>query len=206
MRDLHPPPDQLTLLLLIEKYSTRSETKAAFAERTIRSIKNLLYRYMEDYGYRYIQKLPHLNVTMNSRNSRSNGMKPNNDRKSDFLSQLHSKPLRAYKKPKFGIGDRVRFSNYDLHFRKSYQPQFTQETFEIVSIATKKTSNIHNQRRTAWRYTWEILLDGNDWSQLSMSSFTIELVSNASSQLFPNNTLSSITNFLPGQENLDAQW
>ena len=33
----------------IEIYSTMSETKPAFAERTIRSLKNVLYRYMEDY-------------------------------------------------------------------------------------------------------------------------------------------------------------
>ena len=39
-----------------------------------------------------------------------------------------------------------------------------------------------------------------------MDSFTIELVSNASSQLFPNNTLSSLTNFSPEQVNLDRQW
>ena len=39
-----------------------------------------------------------------------------------------------------------------------------------------------------------------------MDSLTIELVSNASSQLFPNNTLSSITNFLPEQVNFDGQW
>ena len=30
----------------IQIYSTMSETKAAFAERTIRSLKNTLYRYM----------------------------------------------------------------------------------------------------------------------------------------------------------------
>ena len=34
----------------IKIYSTMSETKAAFAERTIRSAKKILYRYMEDYG------------------------------------------------------------------------------------------------------------------------------------------------------------
>ena len=34
----------------IEIYSTMSETKAAFAERTIRSLKNILDRYLEDYG------------------------------------------------------------------------------------------------------------------------------------------------------------
>ena len=39
-----------------------------------------------------------------------------------------------------------------------------------------------------------------------MESFTIELVSNASTQLFPDNTLSSFTNFLPEQLNLDGQW
>ena len=38
-----------------------------------------------------------------------------------------------------------------------------------------------------------------------MESFTIELVSNASAQLFPDNTLSSFTNFLPEQLNLDGQ-
>ena len=39
-----------------------------------------------------------------------------------------------------------------------------------------------------------------------MESFTIELVSNASAQLFPDKTLSSFTNFLPEQLNLDGQW
>ena len=39
-----------------------------------------------------------------------------------------------------------------------------------------------------------------------MDSFTTELVSNASSQLFSNNKLSSFTNFLPEQVNLDGQW
>ena len=34
----------------IQIYSTMSETTAAFAERTIRSLKNKLYRYMEDNG------------------------------------------------------------------------------------------------------------------------------------------------------------
>ena len=39
-----------------------------------------------------------------------------------------------------------------------------------------------------------------------MESFTIELVSNASAQLFPDKTLSSFTNFLPEQLNLEGQW
>ena len=39
-----------------------------------------------------------------------------------------------------------------------------------------------------------------------MDSFTIELVSNASQELFPDNALSSLTNFLPEQVNLEMQW
>ena len=31
---------------------TMSETEAAFAERTIRSLKNILYRYLKDYRYK----------------------------------------------------------------------------------------------------------------------------------------------------------
>ena len=38
-----------------------------------------------------------------------------------------------------------------------------------------------------------------------MESFTVDLVSNASAQLLPDNTLSSFTNFLPEQLNLDGQ-
>ena len=44
-----------------------SETKAAFAERTIRSLKNMFYRYMEDNGYKYIHKLTQFVTTLNSR-------------------------------------------------------------------------------------------------------------------------------------------
>ena len=39
-----------------------------------------------------------------------------------------------------------------------------------------------------------------------MESFTIELVPNASGELFPDNTLSFLTNFLPEQLNLEGQW
>ena len=75
---------------------------------------------------------------MSSRNNRSLNMKPNYVKNSDFMSILYSKPLRVYKKPKFGIGDRIRTSKYDSLFRKDYKPQFTQEISKIVAIVTKK--------------------------------------------------------------------
>ena len=124
----------------IQVYSTMSETKAAFAERTIRSLikKNILYRYMEEFGYKYIHKLPQFITTLKSRRNSSVDMKPNTVRNCDFMSILYSQPLRKIKKPTFRIGDRVRISKCDWPFRKGYKPQFTREVFEIVAIATRK--------------------------------------------------------------------
>ena len=122
----------------IQVYSTMSETKAAFAERTIRSLKNILYRYMEDFGYKYIHKLPQFITTLNSTRNSSIDMRPNAVKNCDSMSILYSKPLREFQKPTFKIGDRVRISKYDLPFSKGYKPQFTREVFEIVAIATRK--------------------------------------------------------------------
>ena len=115
-----------------------SQMTAAFAERTKPSLKNILYRLLEDYGYTFIHNLAQFIRTMISRIIRGIDMKPNHVKNSDFMSILYSKPLREYKKPKFGIGDRVHISKYYLLFRKGNKPQFTQEIFETVAIATKK--------------------------------------------------------------------
>ena len=109
-----------------------------FAERTIRSLKNILYRYMEDYGYKQILKLPQFITTLNSRRNSSIDMRPNTVKNCDSMSFPYSKHLREYKKPTFRIGDGVRISKYDLLFRKGYKPQLTREVFEIVAMATRK--------------------------------------------------------------------
>ena len=67
-----------------------SETKAAFAERTIPSLKNILYRYMEDKGYKYIHELTQFVTTTSSRRNCSMDLIPKNVKNSDILS---SKPL-----------------------------------------------------------------------------------------------------------------
>ena len=122
----------------IQDYSTMNETKAAFAERAIRSLKYIIYRYMEDFGYKYIHKLPQFITTLNSRRKSSIEMRPNTVKTCDFMSILYSNLLREFKKPTFKIGDRVRISQYNLPFLKGYKPQFTGEVFEIVAIATRK--------------------------------------------------------------------
>ena len=46
--------------------SKMSETMAAFAERTIRSLKNIYHRSMEHYGYKYNHKVSNFVITLNS--------------------------------------------------------------------------------------------------------------------------------------------
>ena len=86
-------------------YSTMSETKAAFDERTIRSLKNILYRFMDDNGYMYIHKVTQFVATLISRRNCSIDLIPKNEKNSDFLSILYTKPIREFRKPKFQVGD-----------------------------------------------------------------------------------------------------
>ena len=108
-----------------------SETKDAFAERTLRSLKYFLYRYMEDFGFKYMHKLPQNIITLNCRRNSSIALRPNTVKNCDFMSFLYSKLLREFKKPTFKIGDRVRLSKYDLPFRKGYKMQFTREFLKL---------------------------------------------------------------------------
>ena len=122
----------------IQVYSTMSETKTAFAERTIRSFKKFLYRYMEDFECKYTYKLPQFITTLKTRRNSLIDMRPNTVKNCNFSSFLYSKPLREYNKPTFKTGNRVQISKYDSPFRKGYKPQFTREIFEIVASATSK--------------------------------------------------------------------
>ena len=115
-----------------------SETNAAFAECTIVSLKNILYRYMEDNGYKYIHKLIQFITTLYSRRNCSMDLIPKKVKFSEFLSILYSKPLGDSRKAKFKKRNRVRISKYDLPFRRGYKPQFTREVFEIVALSSRK--------------------------------------------------------------------
>ena len=115
-----------------------SETKAAYAERTIQSVKNILYRYMEDNGYKYFHRLTQFITTLISRRNCSIDLIPKNVQKSELLSTLCSQPLRELRKPKSKNEDSFRISKSDSPFRKVYKPQFTKEVFEIVAISSRK--------------------------------------------------------------------
>ena len=60
---------------------------------------------MEDFGYKYIHKLPQFITTLNSRRNSSIDMRSKTVKNCDFMSILYSKHLREFKKPIFKIGD-----------------------------------------------------------------------------------------------------
>ena len=160
---------------------------------------------MEDNGYIYIHKVTQIVTTLKSRKKFSIGRIPKNVMNTDILSILYSKPLRKLRKPKFKIGDRVRIWKYDLPFRKGYKPQFTQEVFEIIAYSSRKppADTVKDEQDEVIRgkvYQKELIKAIQHCKRLRWSWF-----SNASAQLFSDNTLSSFTNLLPEQQNLEGQ-
>ena len=123
----------------INIYSTRSETKAAVAERATKSLKNIIYRHMEENGDKYMRKMDSFLKTMNTRVNRSTGKAPKIVTNKDFLSIFFYKnSISQYKRPRFKVGENVRISKKDIPFRKGYKSQFTKEIFKIVKIASFK--------------------------------------------------------------------
>ena len=185
----------------IQVHSTMSETKAAFADRTIRSSKIILYRYIEDYGYKYLHKLPQFSTTLNSRRNISIDMRPNTV---NNMSIFYSIPSREYKNSIFKSGDRVRISRYDLPFRKGYKPQLEGKFLKLLQ--SQQENQQHTQSRMSKKRLFKAsFIEKNRLKSFNKEFFTKELFSNASGELFPDNTLRSPTNFLPEQVCLEEQ-
>ena len=97
----------------MQTYFTMSETKAAFAEPTIRSLKSILYRSMKDYGCKCIHKSAQFVTSLTCTGNCSIDLIPKNVKKADILSILFSKQLRKFRKRNFKNGDSVHISKYD---------------------------------------------------------------------------------------------
>ena len=73
-----------------------SETKAAFAERAIQSLKHIIYRYIEHHGEKVIHKMPQIVSTMSCRVNRSIKKSSRDVKNTDFPSILHIEPLTPF--------------------------------------------------------------------------------------------------------------
>ena len=125
----------------IKTYTTESEKKFAFAERNIRSLKSLIYKYLEDkWTYSYIDKVQDFVNTIYSRTNRVNKLAPNEVTKKDvprLISLRAEQSLKLICRPKLYVGDFVRIAKIDIPFRKGYKQSFTDEVFEVFDTPTR---------------------------------------------------------------------
>ena len=123
----------------IVNYTTHSEMKSAFAERNIRSLKNIMYKYLEkNWTYTYLPALQDFVKTINTRVNRVTGLAPSKVTKKHVPHLVSlSTGVRQVRQPKYKIGNFVRIAKEeDIPFRKGYKQSFTDEIFEIVNIPT----------------------------------------------------------------------
>lgn len=129
-------------------YSTESDNKAAIAERFVRTLKELIYRYLEHSGTtKYVDQLQNLLQTYNSTYHKTIGMSPSEVKEENLnrvlgtlYSHLWQSPAR---KLKFKIGDKVRLSNLKHPFRKGYKGYWTNEIFTVSSVSGSPLNHLY---------------------------------------------------------------
>lgn len=121
----------------IEHIVTSNETKAAIAERVIKTIKKRLYRYFTHTNtQRWIDILSDVTSSYNNTFHRSIQMKPSNVNVNNAASlwlKLYQKPLPLrLPKFKFKVGDYVRISYLEEKFHRDFDHHFTREVFIVA--------------------------------------------------------------------------
>jgi hypothetical protein len=115
--------------------------KSSMAERVIRTLKTLLWRYFHyNNTYKYIDILSKLAAEYNNRIHTSIKMKPNEVTKdnekevfSTLYGDLETKQMKKHI-PKFMVGDFVRINKYKRAFDKAYTQNYTDEIFRIRKV------------------------------------------------------------------------
>ena len=121
----------------IHLYTTENATKSAFAERNIRSLKKIIYRYLEEkWSWNYIKELPNFVNIINRRVNRVTKLAPNKlfKKHEPFLISI-ALDNNKYN-PRFKEGDLVRIAKPDDTFRKGYNKNYTDEVFTVLRLAT----------------------------------------------------------------------
>ena len=124
----------------IHHYSTyNQEIKAGIAERTIRTLKSSIYRYLTHTGdNRYIDRLQEFVKSYNNTQHSALGVAPDDVKTSnqeEIWQRLYSpETLTTPTVKKFVVGDRVRISKYATVFRKGYLPQWSEEIFVVAEV------------------------------------------------------------------------
>ena len=116
-----------------EVYKPFSKKKSTFADRNIRSLKNLLDNYLEDkWTNSYLNQLQSFVQTINSRVNKVTKLAPHKVANKDvpyLISLIFNASAKLVRLPKLYVWDFVRISNADLLFRKGYKQTFTNEIY-----------------------------------------------------------------------------
>ena len=107
--------------------------------KNIRSLKNLINKYLGDKWARILISCKSFVRTRNSKVNRVTKLAPKKVTKTDVpysISLNFTASAKLVRRPKFYVGDFLRISKGDLPFRKRYKQTFTNEVFEIYDIPT----------------------------------------------------------------------
>ena len=118
-------------------YETHNEKKSAFAERNIRSLKSLIYKYMnESHTTKYVDQFANFVKMINGRVNRVCGLAPKNvlNKHTTYLVSLILNGRLP--KTKFKTGDTVRIRSKIETFHRGYKIQFSHEVFRVTEVLT----------------------------------------------------------------------
>lgn len=115
------------------------DTKACFAERAIRTIKEKMHRYLTYRNTnRYIDHLSDFVQSYNNTVHSATGVKPSlvtADNEDEVRRRLHQHDdHEAATTAKYSVGDQVRITRGVQAFRKGYEPGWTREVFTVQRV------------------------------------------------------------------------
>ena len=113
-------------------YSTHNERKSVIAERSIRTLKNKIYKYMTSISKNvYIDKLDDIVNEYNNTYHRTIKIKPVDVNSGNYVEyNVNSND----EDPKFLVGDNVRTTKYNNNFPKGYTPNWPEEVFVVKKL------------------------------------------------------------------------
>ena len=123
----------------IELFATKSVKKAAIVERFNRTLKNIMWKFMDQKGEKnWHDYLADFTFNYNHSKHSTIKMRPidvsEKNEKEVFENLYGELAEKEVKVPKFKVGDKVRVSRYKSTFAKGYEMTFHNEIYTIYKV------------------------------------------------------------------------
>ena len=122
----------------IKIFAVESKKKAAIVERFNRTLKNIMWKFMDEKGEKnWHEFLSHFTYNYNHSVHSTIKMRPVDVDKKNYdevFMNLYGKWTGKMVSPKFKIGDKVRVSRYKSTFEKGYEMTFHKEIYAIFKV------------------------------------------------------------------------